>query len=248
MSSKRIGIVTGASSGLGVEFARQVDEAYVLDEIWLVARREDRLKSTADLVRRAKPVVLTLDLRKKLDIEAIAKMLDEQKADVRVLVNNAGFAKKGDFCAIPLEKQLDMVDVNVRAIVHLTHRCLGHMTKGAHIINVASMAAFFVMPSFTVYGATKAFILDFSYALRKTLRGKGINVTCSAPGPVKTEFFLVATEGQKDGMMLMVEPAPVVEQALRDVAKNKKVSIYGTTMKAGYALRMYEPKDPDGED
>lgn len=248
MTPKRIGIVTGASSGLGVEFAKQVDATYELDELWLVARREEKLKATAGLIKRAKAVVLTLDLRKKEDIVAIGKKIDDEKADVGVLINNAGFAKKGDFGTIALEKQLDMIDVNVRAMVHLTHLCLGHMKKGAHIVNVASMAAFFVMPSFTVYGATKAFILDFSYGLRKTLKGKGIKVTCSAPGPVKTEFFLVATEGEKDGMMLMVEPGPVVAQALKDVARNKKLSIYGTAMKVGYAFKQYEPKDPDGED
>jgi len=248
MGAKRIGIVTGASSGLGVEFAKQVDAEYELDELWLVARREERLKATAGLVKRARAVVLPLDLRKREDIEAVGKRLDEEKADLVVLINNAGFAKKGNFEAIALEKQLDMIDVNVRAMVHLTHICLGHMKKGAHIVNVASMAAFFVMASFTVYGATKAFVLDFSYGLRKTLKGRGINVTCLAPGPVKTEFFLVATEGQKDGMILMVEPGPVVAQSLKDVAKNKKLSLYGAAMKAGYSLRQYEPKDPEGED
>jgi hypothetical protein len=248
MAAKRVGIVTGASSGLGVEFAKQIDSVYELDEIWLVARREEKLKVTAGLVKRAKAVVLPLDLRKKEDIVAISKKVDDEKADVRVLINNAGFAKKGDFGTIAVEKQLDMIDVNVRAMVHLTHLCLGHMKKGAQIVNVASMAAFFVMASFTVYGATKAFVLDFSYGLRKTLKGRGINVTCCAPGPVKTEFFLVATEGQKDGMVLMVEPGPVVAQALKDIAKNKKLSLYGTAMKAGYTFRQYEPKDPDGED
>jgi len=247
-NSKKVGIVTGASSGLGVEFAKQIDAAYQLDELWLIARREPKLAQTAKLVLNAKPVVLPLDLRKKEDIESLGKRMDDEKVDVRVLVNNAGFAKKGDFEAISIEKQLDMVDVNVRAIVHITHLALRHMSRGAHIINAASMAAFFVLSSFTTYGATKAFVLDFSYGLRKTLKPKGIYVTACAPGPVKTEFFIVATEGKEDGMVLIVEPAPVVAQALKDVSKNKKVSVYGTAMKAGYAIKRWEPKDPDGED
>jgi uncharacterized protein len=248
VTAKRIGIITGASSGLGVEFAKQVDAAYDLDEIWLVARREEKLKATAGLVKKAKGIVLLLDLRKKEDVRTLGKKLEEEKPDIRILVNNAGYAKKGNFEAIDLEKQLDMIDVNVRAVVHMSHVCLRYMKKGAHIINVASIAAFFVLSSFTTYGATKAFVLDFSYNLRKTLKPKGINVTACAPGPVKTEFFQVATEGKEDGMILMVEPQPVVALALKDVARNKKVSIYGAAMKAGYAVRHWEPKEPDDED
>jgi len=245
VTGKRIGIITGASSGLGVEFAKQVDAAYDLDEIWLVARREERLKTTAGLLKRAKGVIVPLDLRKKEDIEILGKRLDDQKPDIKVLVNNAGFAKKGNFEAIDLGKQLDMIDVNVRAVVHISHLCLKQMQKGAHIINVASIAAFFVLASLTTYGATKAFVLDFSYNLRKTLKPKGIKVTACAPGPVKTEFFSVATEGKAEGMVLMVEPQPVVALALKDVAKNKKVSIYSTTMKAAYAFRHWEPSDDE---
>jgi short-subunit dehydrogenase len=248
VTQKRIGIITGASSGLGVEFAKQVDAAYELDEIWLLARREANLKATSDLMKKAKGLVLPLDLRKKEDIRTLGKKLEEERPDIKILVNNAGYAKKGNFEAIDLEKQLDMIDVNVRAVVHMSHMCLKYMQKGAHIINVSSIAAFFVLSSFTTYGATKAFILDFSYNLRKTLKPKGIYVTACAPGPVKTEFFQVATEGKDDGMILMVEPQPVVALALKDVARNKKVSIYGAAMKVGYALRSWEPKDPDGDD
>jgi len=242
---RRIAIVTGASSGLGVEFAKQVDVSYELDEIWLVARREEKLRNTAGMLKKAKPVVLPLDLSKRESIKTISEMLDETKADVRVLINNAGFAKKGDFWEISLEKQLTMVDLNVRAMVHLCHICVPHMTRGAHIVNVASMAAFFVLKSMTTYGATKAFVLHYTYGLRKSLSKKGIHVTCCAPGPVKTEFFLVATEGKEDDMVLSVEPEGVVALALRDVASNKKLSIFSGAMRTGYLFRRYDPKDEE---
>jgi short-subunit dehydrogenase len=241
---KRIAIVTGASVGIGAEFAKQIDTVYELDEIWLVARRKDGLERTAKALERAKGVVITTDLTERQGIEGIVHRLDQERPDIKVLVNNAGFGKKGKFTDIELQDYLDMIDLNVRAVVHLTYQCLKFMGPGAHILNLASMAGLFVLPSFNVYSATKAFVIQFSYGLRRNLKPRRINVTAVAPGPVKrTEFKKVLTGGRSDDFLYGVKPKNVVKLALKDVARNKKISVAGLAMKVGYKASWREPED-----
>ncbi len=185
-------LVTGASSGIGRAFARHLaQDGY---HLVLVARRRDRLESlAAELTRGAVHAeVLAADL---LDPSGIARVAERLAAgDIDLLVNAAGFGTVGEFAALPLEGELEEVDLNVRALVTLTHTALRSMIprrRGA-IINIASTAAFLPIPYNATYAGSKAFVLDFSEGIHEEARPHGVTVTCVCPGPVRTEFQDVA--------------------------------------------------------
>lgn len=184
-------LVTGASSGIGRElalcFAR--DGASLV----LVARREGRLHALADELRARhgrEVVVLRGDLAEPGSPARIVQQLADRGLAVDVLVNNAGFGGRGQFASQGLERQLAMVQVNVTALMHLTHLLLPAMIerKRGGVLNVGSLAGFIPGPRMAVYYATKAFVLSFTEGLAEELRGTGVRVTVLAPGPVATEF------------------------------------------------------------
>jgi uncharacterized protein len=224
----RIAIVTGASSGMGVEFARQIDEKLELDEIWLVARRKERLDAVCKSINRAKGVPIALDLTSENDIGQLKDKIVKEKPDIRVLVNNAGYGLIGEFAGQDIKAQLDMIDLNVRALVEITYCCLPFMKSGSHVLQVGSV--FGHLPGvarWAVYAATKAFVSSFSAALYKELKVSGIGVTAVTPAGVKTEFGGVAGAGRFDLSNNGAEPADVVRQALKDAFDNKMFSIFG---------------------
>ena len=225
-----IGIVTGASAGLGWEFAQQIDARYNLDELWIIARREARLEELAGLLNT--PVkILGLDLTSKADISELEKLLRDGDYRLQLLVNNAGFGKRGNFANIDLDAQLDIVDLNVRAVVHITHLTLPYMQRGDQIIQVASSAGFLPMGGFAVYAASKAFVTNFSNAIAAELRDKGIIVTAVCPGPVATEFQSISGSNPAETRYLGGSTAEeVVKKALQDVRRGKWFSIYGFMM------------------
>lgn len=191
----KIAIVTGASSGLGREFVRQITRLYKnLDEIWVVARRAERLEELKEKL----PVYIRVfagDMEEDLIYKQVLNRLENQNPDVRMLVNAAGFGKMGTIEEIAAEDkklQLRMIDLNCRGLTEMTLTCLPYMSKGSRIINVASAAAFCPQSGFAVYAATKAYVLSFSKGLGAEVRKKGIIVTAVCPGPVDTEFFDVA--------------------------------------------------------
>ena len=188
----RIALITGASSGLGREFAKQIPRLYKgLDELWAVARRTERLKK----LEQESPIPVRIfdgDLNRDYIYERIGKELEKQSADIRMLVNAAGFGKMGKFEDIPLADQLSMVDLNCRGLTKMTGICLPYLSRGSRILNVASAAAFSPQPGFAVYAAGKAYVYRFSTALRTELASRGIIVTAVCPGPVDTEFFQVS--------------------------------------------------------
>jgi short-subunit dehydrogenase len=187
-------VVTGASSGIGLEFARQLAGRGL--NVFLVARREDRLRDLAAELERDHGVradIVAADLADAEAVEAVAAGVSERELEVDVLVNNAGFSTVGDVHLNP-DRQLGMVHVNVEALVALTCAFLPGMVdrgRGA-VINVASMAAFQPIPSQAVYAATKAFVLSFSEAIWHEVRDAGVAVTALCPGPVATEFVEAA--------------------------------------------------------
>lgn len=191
----KIAIVTGASSGLGREFVRQITRLYKnLDEIWVVARRAERLEELKEKL----PVYIRVfagDMEEDLIYKQVLNRLENQNPDVRMLVNAAGFGKMGTIEEIAAEDkklQLRMIDLNCRGLTEMTLTCLPYMSKGSRIINVASAAAFCPQSGFAVYAATKSYVLSFSKGLGAEVRKKGIIVTAVCPGPVDTEFFDVA--------------------------------------------------------
>lgn len=249
---KKIVIVTGASAGLGSEFARQVEQAYYADEIWLIARREGPMRSIAESFRKMRPEIIAMDLSNQDDIKRFEKKLNAENPIVHLLINNAGFGKIGPFEDIALAEQLNMIDLNCRALVQLTGLCLPLMEKGSAIIQVASSIGFFPAPLFSIYAATKSFVVSFSESLHFELKDKGIHVLAVCPGPVATEFISVA---QKTSFMidkvtkletysdkLMADAKSVVEQALADLDRKKRYSIYGFPIRVFVAIVPFLPK------
>ena len=215
-------LVTGASTGLGEEFARQLAGAGA--DLVLVARSEAKLNRLAETLRgKVQVTVLPADLG---SAEALAGVLDELKRlDLRIdiLVNNAGIGVFEDFLATPVEKQVQQVDLNVRAVVALTHALApGMVARGrGGVINLASTAGFQPLAGAGVYAASKAFVLLFSEALSLELEKSGVTVTAACPGPVATAFF--AEMKPKLQARQMDQPGPVVSEILRGFERGKRV-------------------------
>ncbi len=244
MSDLKIAIVTGASSGIGREFVKLLDkELMSLDEIWVIARREDRLKALAKEVG-TKLVPIEMDITSKEAVGVLAYLLKEKKPAVKLLINCAGFGKIGKVAELPAEGQLSMVKVNCLALTELTLMVLPYMAKKSRIIQMASVAAFLPQPRFAVYAATKSYVLSFSRALNKELADTGIRVTAVCPGPVKTEFFDLAEQTGSIPVykkIVMADPEKVVRKAFYDSLAGKDMSVYGGTMKALHVLTKILP-------
>ncbi len=189
-----VAVITGASSGLGKEYVCQViRQLPAVEEIWLVARRVDRLEAIAAEHPEKTFRLLALDLCRDDDLETYRTTLAETAADVKVLINNAGFGKLGYFADMPLKEQVGMVDLNCRALTAVTSLTLPHMNKGGGILNVSSIASYVPTERMAVYCSTKAYVTSFSKALRAELRHRGIHVLAVCPGPMATEFLEVAS-------------------------------------------------------
>lgn len=232
----RIAVITGASSGLGREFAKQINERFVtIDEIWIMARRTERLAELKQQLRGIHVRMLPYDVTNEDDMKAYAKMLRRYHPQIRVLVNAAGFGKMGTVKQIDTEDLTGMVRVNCEALTKITKLSLPYMAKKANIINIASSAAYLPQPDFAVYAASKAYVLSFSRALNQELKKRHICVTAVCPGPVDTEFFDIAesytkTKGYKT--ILRAKAEDVCSLALKDAARRRAVSTYGIVMKA----------------
>ena len=227
MSVLKIAVITGASSGLGREYAVEVSKKRDnIDEIWLIARREDKLRETAQSIN--KPVrILPLDIT---DTECVAEytdLLDEIKPEVSLLINNAGFGRLGDFDKLSADDNGGMVRLNCEALTVMTSVTLPFMTEGGEIINTCSIAAFAPNTRMAVYCSTKAYVLSLSKALRSELKGRKINVLAVCPGPMDTEFLPVAGiapgSSHTFDTLPRVKPAVMAQKSLALSAKKKGV-------------------------
>jgi len=187
----KIAVITGASSGLGREFVKQIARKEKVEAIWVIARREERLKELAG--QSPVPVVpLPLDLTDQKSFEKIEKRLQEEKPDIRILVNAAGYGKMGNYEEIPPEDQNNMIELNCRALMNMSRIAVPYMSRGIRILEICSVAAFQPLPGLNIYAATKAFAQSYSKALRWELFGKGIHVTAVCPYWISdTEFISV---------------------------------------------------------
>lgn len=230
----RIAIITGASGGMGWEFARQLDGKDELDEIWLVARRRENMEELAGLLEKTPARIFALDLTVASELKDLFDALDAEKPEVVWLINNAGYGKIGAFDSVDVETNLNMIDLNVRSLTEITQRVLPYCDRGSKIVQIASSAGWLPLTNFAVYGASKAYVVQFSNALARELKPRGISVTSVCPGPVSTEFFDVASGvGTKMGMpeFMNAQADKVVRLAIRDARKGHANSIYGINIK-----------------
>lgn len=189
----RVGIVTGASSGLGRAYAKRLDKSGEVEELWLIARREERLTQLADSLE--KPCrILALDLTGEESMTLLRDLLEEERPLVQYLVCAAGFGKFGRAEDLTGEETGDMIELNCHAAVEVTRLCIPWMRRGSHILEIASCAGFQPLPGLNLYAATKAFLLHYARALGVELKGRGITVTAVCPTWVKTEFMAVARD------------------------------------------------------
>ena len=232
-------LVTGASAGLGAEFARQL--AAKGHDLILSARRVERLDALAADLRERHGRTVTVIAANLGDAAGPAKLIaaiDAAGLTVDLLVNNAGLGHRGSFAEMPIEGQLGMIDVNVRALVALAHAVLPEMVArgSGGILNVASTAAFQPGPWMAVYYASKAFVLSFSEALHEEVKGQGVSVSALCPGPVHTEFAGLAGMDDMPIFDKVATPADrVVRDGLAALAANHavKVSGFANAMAAG---------------
>jgi len=228
----KIAIITGASSGMGREFVLELDKSESFDELWVIARRKERLEALSGLTRaRVRPICLDLtDMNSITELEALLKA---EKPNVAVLVNAAGFGYFKAFTELPLADQLKMIDLNDKALIAVTYATLPFMEKGSRIYNLGSLSSFQPVPYINVYGASKAFVLSYSRALNVELRPRGIRVMAVCPGWVKTEFFDTAVSDDTITYYnRYYEANEVVLRALKDMRRGRDVSVCGFPIRA----------------
>ena len=229
----KIAIVTGASSGMGREFVLQLSQYVQVDEIWAIARREEALKTLHTAVP-VRPV--PLDLCDSASFNRFAQLLQEEKPEVKLLVNAAGFGKFGIYHKISVEDECRMIDLNCKALVAMTRLVLPYMSRGSHILQLDSLSAFQPVPYITTYGATKSFVLSYSRAMNRELKGSGIRMMAMNPGWVKTEFFNHAMQTDEEGQVQyfdrLWEADDVVATGLKDLYRTKKdYSVHGFSVR-----------------
>lgn len=236
---KNIAVITGASSGIGKEFTIQVAQKYYFDEIWIIARRAEKLNELANEINSTKNfnVVrpIAMDICGKAGVEALKSLLEqenekllkvESSISIGLLINNAGFGTYGPFAETSITRQMEMVDLNCTTVTGCCGVALPYLTKDSVIINTASLAAFMPLGNFAVYAATKAFVLSFSVALAAELKDKGIKVCALCPGSVSTEFANVASNGARKEVKGGHDPIKVVSHCLKKAFKGKKTALW----------------------
>jgi short-subunit dehydrogenase len=227
----RIAIITGASSGMGRRFAQTAAIHVAFDELWVIARRADRLEALSQELAGQTVRRIPMDLTDGEAMERFTRTLAAENPEIVLLVNAAGFGKFQAVEDIPCKTADSMLALNCSALMDMCYICLPYMKAGSRVLNIASVAAFQPVPYITEYAATKAFVLYFSRGLWKELRPKGITVTALCPYWTKTEFFNVAyTRTEKDRVTYlnaMYDPVDVVDRGWRDLLKGRDLSTFG---------------------
>lgn len=264
---RKITIITGASSGLGAEFARQIFRLLAEKkddkkrEIWLIARNKEKLENVKNeiegkgLIRCARNdgenasndecvtendnnleiKTVPMDISGCEGVKRFSDFLESENAkenlEIENLVNNAGFGTYGPVDETPPEREMEMVELNCVSLTGICGKALPFMEKGSGIINVSSLAAFYPLGNFAVYGATKAYVLNFSIALAAEIKGKGIKVTALCPGSVSTDFANIASNGARKEVLHGKSPVKVVAHCLKKYKKGKLLALWSPKWK-----------------
>lgn len=237
-------LITGASGGIGETFARHLAQRGY--DLVLVARRKDRLERLAKELSSSRDSTVDV-VQADLASDGAVSIVEERlrSGDIDLLVNDAGFGTRGVFADLPLDRELEELDVNVRALVRLTHAALAAMIqrgRGA-IINVASTGAFQPVPHMATYAATKAFVLHFSEALHEEVKRKGVTVTCLCPGPVRTQFQEVAgVDESRVPSIAWTDVDTVVKAALGAVSSRRAIAVPGVVNAVTAASIRFLPR------
>ena len=236
---RKITVITGASSGMGAEFARQISKNTESTELWLIARSKEKLDALKAEIEgqqaSANIKAVPMNLAGKEGVTLFKTFLATEKIsggfEIDMLVNNAGFGTYGEFTNTPLEKELEMIDLNCTALTGICGAVLPYMHKDSSIINVASLAAFLPLGNFAVYAATKAYVLSFSVALAAELKDRGIKVSALCPGSVSTDFANVASNGARKEVLGGKDPVAVVAHCLKKARKGKRIILWAKKWK-----------------
>ncbi|WP_224369275.1 SDR family NAD(P)-dependent oxidoreductase [Hyalangium versicolor] len=231
-------VITGSSMGIGEVFARELDAHGA--KLVLVARSKDKLQALASQLKSAQ--VIAEDLATPGAAQRVFDEVNRRGFEVDVLINNAGFGIHGPFMEVPLESQRGQIELNIGALVELTHAFLPMLERRqGGIIQVASVAAYQPTPYFAVYGATKAFVLSFSEALWAEYRDRGVRVVCLSPGATDTQFFARAGEAASGGMK-RASPEGVVRIGLEAFQKNRPSAVHGLLNRVSTSLVPLFPR------
>ena len=227
----KIAIVTGASAGLGREIVRQIEAVFPeIEQYWLIARRQNRLKELAASLPEGRAECLPLDLCDPMSFITLQEKLAAEQPEVALLVNNAGCGYLGSIGEVETSTQTRMIDLNLRALTAVTNITVPFMAPGSRILNVSSIAAFCPTPRMTVYSASKSYVSAFTIGLAEELKPKGITATAVCPAPMQTEFL---EAGRIAGNSRMFEMLPYCDQ----------VQVAGGALRAARAGRtIYTPK------
>lgn len=238
-----IAVITGASSGIGKEFALQLDKKYNYDEMWLIARRTDKLNELAKELKN-KARVISMDLTNDTAFEEYKNLLETEKPTISLLLNASGYGKFGNISDVSLDEQMGMIDLNVKSLVKMTHISKDFMQRGSKIIQIGSASTYNPLPHFAIYSSTKVFVKYYSRAIARELKPLGITVTCVCPGWVKTDFFdraNISTNPQNTLAKPAVEAKDVVKKAIKDSEKGRDVSYYGLYNNFHHTLAKFMP-------
>ena len=241
-----LAVITGASSGIGMEFARQMKEKLGVDEFWLVARNADRMKALEEELG-VRCNIISADLSTDEGIEKYRAELTEKKPEISYLVLAAGFGVFGSFDTVSEKNVAGMIDLNVKAVVLMTHMSIPYIKRGGRIVELGSGSCFTPLPHFNVYSSSKVFVLHYTKSLNYELRPYGIRATCFCPGWVDTPFLAksVASKGAlvPANMKPLLKVDKVVEGCVRASIRGKTMYVTNWYTKLQHLLFKLLP-DP----
>jgi short-subunit dehydrogenase len=238
---KTIAIVTGANGGFGKELTSLLVKEKQINEIWAIARNEKKLESLKEeLGDKIRPI--SLDMSNRASFDALEAMLRSEPLRIAYLVNNAGFAKFGDYADVGVEESLNMIDLNCKALTAITYISLNYMQAGSRVYQLGSLSSFQPVPYIATYGATKAYVLSFTRAINKELEERGIKMIAVCPGWVKTEFFdRAVTDDTIKYYNRFFTSEEVVRRAVYDMYRGRDVSVCGADIRGQVLLTKLLP-------